>query len=136
MLTIQFLISGVMTGSMYGLIGLAIVIIYKATKVFNFAVGSLLTVGGLICLTLLARFHLPLMIALPLALGISAVLGVIVERFTLRPLLAQPILTLIMATLFLDSIIQGSISMGWTSYTYTFPMGMIPGRPSISDPSL
>ena len=46
MLTLQFILNGIMTGSMYGLTGLAIVIIFKSTKVFNFAVGSLLTLGG------------------------------------------------------------------------------------------
>ena len=57
MLTIQYILNGIMTGSMYGLIGLAIVIVYKSAKVFNFAVGSLMAVGGFICLSLLMRLQ-------------------------------------------------------------------------------
>jgi len=128
MLTLQFILNGIMTGSMYGLTGLAIVIIFKSTKVFNFAVGSLLTLGGLICLSLLVRLNLSLWLALPLALGLSGIIGALVERLALRPLLSQPILTLIMATLFVDSILQGFIFMVWTTYTHTFPLDAIPGE--------
>lgn len=125
---LQFMLNGIMIGAMYGLIGLSIVIIYKSTKVFNFAVGTLLTMGGFICLSLLVRLQLPLYIALPLALGVSGIIGALSERVTLRPLLSQPLLTLIMATLFLDSILQGIIVMSWTTYAFAFPSGMIPGQ--------
>lgn len=134
MLTLQYILNGVMTGSMYGLIGLAIVVIYKSTKVFNFAVGSLLTIGGLLCLTMITRLHLSLWIALPLALVLSGIIGALVERLALRPLLAQPILTLIMATLFIDSILQGSIFMLWTTYTHSFPLDIIPGETILIGP--
>ncbi len=128
MLTIQYILNGIMTGSMYGLIGLAIVIVYKSAKVFNFAVGSLMAVGGFICLSLLMRLQLSIWIALPLALGISAILGALVERLSLRPLLAQPLLSLIMATLLLDSVLRGAIIIVWTTYTRSFPPDIMPGK--------
>ncbi|MBW1789617.1 MAG: branched-chain amino acid ABC transporter permease, partial [Deltaproteobacteria bacterium] len=65
MFFLQYLISGIMTGGIYGLIGVGIVIIYKATQVFNFAVGTLMTLGALICVSLLTQFHLPFWLAVP-----------------------------------------------------------------------
>jgi len=127
MLVINYLLNGIIVGTLYGLVGISIVIIYKSTKVLNFAVGSLLTFGGLISFTLLARLHMSLWIALPLAVGITGILGAFVERLSLRPLLAQPILVLVMATLFIDSVLTGCIYMLWKTYTHIFPPNTIPG---------
>ncbi|MDY6967883.1 MAG: branched-chain amino acid ABC transporter permease [Spirochaetota bacterium] len=127
MIILQYLISGILTGGLYGLIGVAIVIIYKSTKVFNFAVGSLMTFGGLICVSLIIRFNMPFWLALIVTLGLSGILGLIVDRIGMRQLLAQPILTLIMATLAIDSILYGVMLVTWTGYTINFPTGILPG---------
>jgi len=128
MLFLQYFISGILTGGIYGLIGVAIVIIYKATEVFNFAVGALMTFCALICVSLLTDFNLPFWLAVPLSLVLAGVLGAIVERAGLRPLLAQPILTLIMATLAIESILRGVMLSIWTGYTISFPKGLLPGK--------
>ena len=123
----QFVVNGIMTGGLYGLIAVSLVIIYKATKVFNFAVGSLLTLSGFICLTFIEKLQFPFWLAFLAALLLSGLIGALVERLTLRPLLSQPVLVLVMATLLLDSIIYGLTLIFWTGYTYSFPMGTIPG---------
>lgn len=128
MLFLQYLISGLLTGGLYGLIGVAIVIIYKSTEVFNFAVGTLMTFCGLMCVSLITRFNFPIWLAVPGALFLGAILGAIVERGGLRPLLSQPILTLLMATLAIESILQGVMLMTWTGYTISFPRGLLPGK--------
>jgi len=128
MLFLQYLISGLLTGGLYGLIGVAIVIIYKSTEVFNFAVGTLMTFCGLMCVSLITRFNFPLWLAVPGALLLGAILGAIVERGGLRPLLSQPILTLIMATLAIESVLHGVMLMIWTGYTVSFPRGLLPGK--------
>ncbi len=127
MLFLQFLINGLLIGGLYGLVAVALVIIYKSTRVFNFAVGSLLTFGGLLCLSLVTRFHLSIWIAMPLAMICCGILGALIERFALRPLLAQPVLILIMATLLIDSILHGLTLMIWTGYIFAFPENTIPG---------
>ncbi|MEE4353409.1 MAG: branched-chain amino acid ABC transporter permease [Desulfatiglans sp.] len=128
MLFLQFLISGILTGGIYGLIGVSIVIIYKSTQIFNFAVGTLMTFGGLVCVFLLSTFNLPFWLALIFTLMLCGALGALIERSFLRPLLAQPILTLIMATLAIESILRGAMLMIWTGYTVSFPQGVLPGK--------
>jgi len=123
----QYLISGILTGGIYGLIGVAIVIIYKATKVFNFAVGTLMTLGGMICVSLITWAGLPFWAALFASLLLSCVIGYAAEKTILSPLLGQPLITMIMATLAMDSILYGSILMVWTGYAISFPEGILPG---------
>jgi branched-chain amino acid transport system permease protein len=123
----QYLISGILTGGIYGLIGVAIVIIYKATKVFNFAVGTLMTLGGMICVSLITWAGLPFWAALLASLLLSSVIGYAAEKTILSPLLGQPLITMIMATLAMDSILYGSILMVWTGYAISFPEGILPG---------
>jgi branched-chain amino acid transport system permease protein len=117
-----------MTGGLYGLIGVAIVIIFKATQVFNFAVGTLMTLGALICVSLLTELHLPFWAAVPATLVIAGLIGILIERIGLRPLLSQPVLSLVMATLAIESILRGLMLMIWTGYTISFPRGLFPGK--------
>lgn len=126
-LAVQYLISGILTGGIYGLIGVAIVIIYKATKVFNFAVGTLMTLGGMICVSLITWAGLPFWAALLASLLLSSVIGYAAEKTILSPLLGQPLITMIMATLAMDSILYGLILMVWTGYAISFPEGILPG---------
>ena len=128
MVFLQYLISGIMTGGIYGLIGVGMVIVFKATQVFNFAVGTLMTLGALICVSLVTQLHLPFWLALPATLVIAGVIGILIERIGLRPLLSQPILSLVMATLAIESILRGLMLMVWTGYTISFPRGLFPGK--------
>jgi branched-chain amino acid transport system permease protein len=128
MIFLQYLISGLMTGGIYGLIGVGIVIVFKATQVFNFAVGTLMTLGGLICVSLVTQLHLPFWLAVPATLAIAGAIGILIERVGLRPLLSQPILSLVMATLAIESILRGVMLMVWTGYTISFPPGLFPGK--------
>lgn len=127
MVFLQYLLSGFLTGGIYGLIGLGIVIVYKSTKVFNFAVGALMTFCALICVALV-NFGLPAWAAILVTLFFAAILGGLTERLGLRPLLAQPILTLIMATLAIQSILYGIMVIIWEGYTVSFPAGLLPGE--------
>ena len=128
MIFMQYLISGIMTGGIYGLIGVGIVIIFKATQVFNFAVGTLMTLGALICVSLITQLHLPFWLAVPATLALAGIIGILIERVGLRPLLSQPVLSLVMATLAIESILRGLMLMVWTGYTISFPPGLFPGK--------
>jgi len=128
MIFLQYLIVGILTGGIYGLIGVGIVIIFKATEVFNFAVGTLMTLGALICVSLITQLHLPFWLAVPATLVIAGIIGILIERVGLRPLLSQPVLSLVMATLAIESILRGMMLMIWTGYTISFPRGLFPGK--------
>jgi len=128
MIFLQYLIVGILTGGIYGLIGVGIVIIFKATQVFNFAVGTLMTLGALICVSLITQLHVPFWLAVPATLVLAGIVGILIERVGLRPLLSQPVLSLVMATLAIESILRGLMLMVWTGYTISFPRGLFPGK--------
>jgi len=117
-----------LTGGIYALVAVSIVLIYKATRIFNFAVGELLALGGYFCYSLVVWFHLPLWVSLPGALILAVFVGALVERLVLRPLLSQPLLAIIMATLALSVLLKGLMLMIWTGYDVAFPKNLLPGK--------
>jgi len=128
LLTLQFFVTGLLTGGIYALVAVSIVLIYKATRIFNFAVGELLALGGYFCFSLVVWAGLPLWISLPGALILAVGVGALVERLVLRPLLSQPLLTIIMATLALSVLLKGIMLMVWTGYDVGFPKDLLPGK--------
>ncbi|HIP58032.1 MAG TPA: branched-chain amino acid ABC transporter permease [Archaeoglobus profundus] len=104
---IQFFINGVIMGGIYALIALGFVLIYKASKVLNFAQGELVMVGAF---SFLAFYSvLPLWLALLLTIVLAGLIGFLIERIVLRPLIGEPILSVIMVTLALSYLMRGII---------------------------
>ncbi|MFC1848002.1 branched-chain amino acid ABC transporter permease [Chloroflexota bacterium] len=122
----QYLVSGVLIGGVYALIALGVVLIYKATKVFNFAVGQMLLLGGFITWSLMGALPVPGWVAFLLALVISLAIGPIVYRLILRPLVGQPILSAVIATLGLALFLDGLIAFAWTPFNVSFPSAIFP----------
>jgi branched-chain amino acid transport system permease protein len=118
---IQTVANGIFVGFIYGLLGLCIVIIYRATKAFNFAIGQFLVIGSYLFYTMFVAFNLPLLVALPLGLLIAGITGAIVERFTIKPLLGRDPMLMTKVTLglyfFLSALIHFTLaysgSPGW-----------------------
>ncbi|MBC7780919.1 MAG: branched-chain amino acid ABC transporter permease [Proteobacteria bacterium] len=79
------LISGIGMGSMYGLIALGFYITHAVSNTVNFAQGTSMMLGAVLCYVLLARAGLPLPLAIAAALVGCAAWGVLVERFAVRP---------------------------------------------------
>ena len=111
---IQYSVTGLMNGSIYALLAVAFVIIYKACKIFNFAQGELMLIGGFLSWSLLAQLQLPFWLAMFLTIAFALVLGFAIEWFPLRSMIGQPILSIIMVTLGLSilfrSVVLTSIS--------------------------
>jgi len=118
---IQVIITGFATGGLYGLIALGFVLIYKATSVLNLAMGEFMTLGAFICFTVLTQIKAPFSLALLLTLAAAIVLGIVVERLILRPLIGEPIISVIMITIGLGVILRGLIYMIWTPTFRNFP---------------
>lgn len=118
---IQVIITGFATGGLYGLIALGFVLIYKATSVLNLAMGEFMTLGAFICFTVLTQIKVPFSLALLLTLAAAIVLGIVVERLILRPLIGEPIISVIMITIGLGVILRGAIYMVWTPTFRNFP---------------
>src|SRR6266571_4207715 len=83
----QLLVIGLVVGSLYALVAIGFVLIYKASGVINFAQGEAVMFGGFVAVILVTNYKLPLAIAFPLTLLVGALLGFIIERVILRPLI-------------------------------------------------
>ena len=106
---LQYLVGGLATGSVYGLIALGFVLVFKSTDVFNFAQGDLLMMGAYITVTALVTFNLPLGPAMIVALLVAAVIGLLIQLLIIRRMLGQPLLTVVMVTIALSLVIRGLI---------------------------
>lgn len=120
-LVMQSLISGIVVGSIYALVALGFVLIYKSTAVINFAQGELLMFGAYLCLTLVVAFKIPFWLAFVVTLLAAAMLGLLLERLFLRPMIGEPAISIIMLTIGLASLLQGMIHVTWGSETMVYP---------------
>ena len=117
----QLVVTGLVIGSVYSLVALGFVLIYKATSVINFAQGEFVLVGGYICLDLVVGFKIPFVWAFILTMGFSVILGLLVERLTLRPLIGEPIITVIMVTIGLGTVLKSMVTLFWGTQIRVFP---------------
>jgi len=110
---LQFVITGITVGMVYSLIALGFVLIWKSSGVANLALGQLVLISSWFAYGMLVQAGLPIWLGFVLVLLFAVVLGWIIERFILRPLIAQPILSLITVTLGLAYFIQGLVVFIW-----------------------
>lgn len=115
------LINGIVVGSIYGLVALGFVLIYRASGALNLANGEFVIFGPYICLMLMTALQVPFLVALLITLIFSAILGLAVERIVVRPLQNAPVISVIMATIGLSSLLAGAVHMIWGHSTKTFP---------------
>lgn len=118
---LQSLISGIVIGSIYALVALGFALIYKSTAVINFAQGELLLFGAYICLTLVVSLNIPFWVAFAATLIAATILGFLLERFFLRPMIGEPIISIIMLTIGLASLLKAILHLIWGSETLVFP---------------
>jgi branched-chain amino acid transport system permease protein len=118
---LQFLVSGIMIGGIYGLVALGLVLVYKSSRVLNLAHGSFLMILAWLCWSFAVQLGLPIWLSILLVLVISVLAGLAVERFMLRPLIGQPILAVIIATLALGYLLEGVAIMAWGADTKGMP---------------
>ena len=118
---LQLIITGIAVGGVYALMALGFVLIYKASTVVNFGPGELVLFGAYIAWATILNMRFPLYVALPLTLAIAILLGLVIERGVLRPLIGQPIISVIMVTFGFASVIRGVLNMAWGSDTRPVP---------------
>jgi len=120
-LLFEITVAGIGTGGLYALTGLAFVLIYKATKVVNIAIGEMLMIGAYIFFALSVGMSLPIWLAIPCALLASGVFGALVERSVIRPMLGEAPISSFMVTVGLASILVGLVELIWTADQQRLP---------------
>lgn len=118
---LQLIINGLVVGSIYSLVALGFVIIFKATKVVNFAQGEMVMVGAYICFALTVQLHLPFLVSFLITLVFSLVLAMLIERLILRPLIGEPIISVIMVTIGLSSVLKSLVQLFWGTQIRVYP---------------
>lgn len=118
---LQLTLTGLTNGAIFALVALGFVLIYKASDVINFAQGDFLLVGAYITFGLVAEIGLPWSIGVVLTMAFSVLLGLAVERMVLRPLIGEPIISVIMVTIGLSSLLRAFVSSIWGTTGQPFP---------------
>ena len=119
----QLTTTGLANGMIYALVAIGFVIIYKASDVINFAQGPLLMAGAYLGYTFLS-LELHPAVALALTLVSCALIGVFIALVVLRPLIGEPVISMIMATVALSSLIHAIVQGVWGARPRSFPLTM------------
>ena len=123
MFVLEVLIAGLLSGVMYSLVALGFVLIFKASGVFYFAQGAMVLFAALT----FARFlemGINFWLAAAFALVVMMVMAVVIERVMLRPLVAQPVIILFMATIGLNYFLEGMAQAVWDSQVHALELGI------------
>jgi len=120
----EVLIGGLLSGVMYALVALGFVLIYKASGVFNFAQGAMVFFAALTFVSLVNHWGFPLWLAILVTIATMALLGVLIERIVLRPLVNQPEISLFMATIGLSFFIEGMAQLMWGAEVQRLDLGI------------
>ena len=127
-LLFEISLAGLGTGGLYALTALAFVMIYKATKVVNIAIGEMLMIGAYLFLAFTSTLMLPIWLAIPLSLLASALIGGLIERTLIRPMLGESPISSFMVTVGLSSILIGLVELIWTADQQRLPE-FFPSKP-------
>lgn len=119
---LQFVVTGTTVGMVYALIALGFVLVWKSTGVANLALGQLVLIASWFTYAMLVQAGLPFWLGFPLVVLFALALGWMIERLVLRPLIGQPILSLITVTLGVAYFVQGAVSFVWPKSVAALPV--------------
>src|SRR3972149_636756 len=118
---VQFIFAGLSSGSIYALVALGFNIIYNTTLVVNLAQGEFLMLGALTMISLQLVFKVPIVLALPLATLVVGFIGILFDRFVIRPLKKPSLMLLILLTLGGSTFLKGVALLIWGKAPYSAP---------------
>ena len=127
---LNYTINGILLGQVYALLSLGFVVIYRASKVFNFAQGELMLLGAYSVWTLSLGMNLPPLLVIPLAFVAALVYGWLIERLFFRRLLGESVFSMVMVTIGLVILIRGVVLVLWGPIERQFPV-LLPTMPII-----
>ena len=122
---LQLLVTGFALGMVYALVAIGFVIILKCSNAFNIAQGHFVLIGGYVGYTFLVTFGLSVWVSLLFSILVAIILGLLIERLALRPLVGQPELAIIMMTIALASVLEGLVTLIWGGQYKTYH-GVLP----------
>ena len=127
-LFLQQISTGLLVGGIYALVAVGFVVIYKATETLNFAQGEFLLLGAYMGWGFTTALGLPFWAALLLGLAVGLFIGFGLERYPLRQLMGQSMLSLVMLTIGLSVIVRAIVMIIWHARHEAYPQ-VIPVEP-------
>ncbi|MCL5951035.1 MAG: branched-chain amino acid ABC transporter permease [Chloroflexi bacterium] len=118
---LQLFVSGLAIGTVYGMLALGFVTIYRASRVVNFAQGDFAMLGGLFTVYLLKTVHLPYPLAGVLAVVITSTIGILIYQLVIAPLGRASLVSMLMVTIGASLFLQNGALIAWTSYPADLP---------------
>ncbi len=118
---VQLTLTGLSNGAVLTLAALGFVLIYKASGVINFAQGQFLLVGAFVVWALTVDAGLHWALAVVGAIVVAILLGLLVERLILRPLVGEPTISVIMVTIGLAQVLGALVQIIWGTAPRPFP---------------
>ena len=116
----QFLLSGLTVGAVYALVALGFTIIYNASDVVNFAQGEFVMLGGMTTVFAHAA-GLPLPLAAAIAIALTALVGVALNKLAIEPARGAPVVSLIIITIGASIFIRGAAQLVFDKQLHRFP---------------
>ncbi|MGC1562981.1 MAG: branched-chain amino acid ABC transporter permease [Bradyrhizobium sp.] len=117
---LQFLISGLVVGSIYGLIGVGFTCIYNVTGIINFAQGDFAMVGAMSAITFQTA-GMPMWLAIILAIIVTCLVAAVIERSAIRPVRGD-VMRGIIVTIGVGVVLQGVAAIVWGTDAQPMPV--------------
>jgi branched-chain amino acid transport system permease protein len=118
---LNYAVLGILTGQLYAIVAMGFVVIYRASRVFNFAQGELIVLGGFIVWTFLSVFKLNTWLGVALSVGAGAIVGILIERAFFRKLVGRSVFAMVMVTIGMIILLRGVMLMAWGAHERQFP---------------
>ena len=116
--------TGLVTGASYGLIAMGFALVYKATGVVNFAHGELVMLTAYVAFSLTEAFNLSFVPLMIVTIPISMLIGLALERVFIRPMLGEPVFSIVMVTIGLAVMLRGITIMIWGPHPHNLSAGI------------
>jgi branched-chain amino acid transport system permease protein len=117
---LQFLFSGLTVGAVYALVGIGFNITYNATSIINLAQGEFVVIGGLMMWFFSESLKLPFFLSVALTILTAGVVGLLMERLTIKPLKNPDLLLMIMITIAVSIVLRGILMFFFGKDPYTY----------------
>jgi branched-subunit amino acid ABC-type transport system permease component len=111
----QLLLIGAGVGALYGLLAVGLVLIYKATRIINFAHGGIAMLSGFVTWSLVNEHHVHLATALLLSVELAALVGLGVDRVLLRFVRGRSRLSAVIMTIAFGVLLQAVVLLRWST---------------------
>jgi branched-chain amino acid transport system permease protein len=120
-LLLQLMVNGLIVGALYGVVAMCFVLIYKASQVVNFAQGEFVLIGAWACWWLVSSMKLPFWVGFPVCLVFMAALGVLMQVVVLRPLIGEPVISIVMVTIGMSIFFQALLKWMFGVFVQPYP---------------